>query len=419
MVDLIIILLSIPPLLISIFYLTKGFLNTAVVIYPVFFVFYISPSFLNILYGIPNYSPKFENFRVASNDYLTDVIYSTFVCALLVFFTWKLLASRKRKLIKGITYGKSTINKLLFLFSMSGIILVFFAPNPEVYFVYGEIRGMYGSEDYIYYAYVSFACVISAFCVLILRFNCGNKINVVKGMILVTILILDAFFNGKRLLMFFIPVYFMIGYLYSNNKGLDAIKVLLSFLVFISLYNFYTDEIKFKNLNTKSDEEIYEGLRIDFGRDDVLKYAIYKNIVVGESIVDYPGQTILGTLVAYIPRSYFPNEEMKPYPYAQYLTNSLVYNQSGAGLKGWTVTTSFIDEFISNFWVLGFFVVILFYNKCFNYVDELESQNYRFYFYIVLAFLHVIHPHGFMPLVYVGLFIIIKNILKSYRVRIN
>ncbi|ELA6649975.1 O-antigen polymerase [Vibrio alginolyticus] len=419
MTDIIIILLSIPPLLISFNYIIKGVLSSAVVIYPVFFIFYVSPSFLNTLYGVPNYSAKFENFRIANDDHLTAIIYSSFVCLILIYFTYKLLSSKKANLIRSNSIGNPVVNKLLLFFSFSGIALVFFSPNPEVYFNYGDIRGMYGTEDYLFYAHVSFACVISAFCVLMLRFFYGKNINSIKGIVLVIILILDAFFNGKRLLMFFIPVYFMIGYFFSNNKWLEAIKVLLSLIIFVTFYNVYTDEIKFKNLNYKSEEEIYEGLRIDFGRDDVLKYSIYKNIVVGESIVEYPGQTILGTLVAYLPRSFFPNEEMKPYPYAQYLTNSLVYNQSGAGLRGWTVTTSFIDEFISNFGILGFLLVILFYNKCFNYIDKLDSQNYRFFFYIIFAFLHVIHPHGFMPLVYIGIFMIVKLHFKSYRFRAN
>ncbi|PMG73686.1 hypothetical protein BCU84_18750 [Shewanella sp. 10N.286.51.B7] len=301
----------------------------------------------------------------------------------------------------------------LILLSISSLLLVFFSPNPEIYFDYGKIRSLYGTADYDFYVYVSFACVISAFCILLLRFFYGANISIFKSILLLTILTLDIVFNGKRLLMFFLPVYFMIGYFYSNKKKYEVIKVILSFLLFISFYSYYTDEVKFDI--SKSEEEVYSNLRIDFGRDDVLKFAIYKTLIQGESIVDYPGQTMVGAIMAYIPRSMFPHDEMKPYPYAQYLTNQLVYNEQGAGLRGWTVTTSFIDEFVSNFGWLGFLCVLLFYYKSFKYIDCLKSQNQRFYFYIVLAFLHVVHPHAIMPLLYFALFLIVKNGFSFYK----
>ncbi|MEH6731299.1 MAG: O-antigen polymerase [Pseudoalteromonas distincta] len=413
MTDVIIMFLSVPPLLVSCWYLLRGLLNTAVVIYPVFFLFYVSPSFLNVIYGVPVYPNKFDNLNAVNSDNSTVFIYGMFISLLLVFFTYKLLKSKKTRLAVDSIVISSLVIRGLFILSISSLLLVLFAPNPEVYFDYGKIRSLYGTEDYKFYVYVSFSCVISALCILILRFIHGENISNIKNLLFLTILILDVVFNGKRLLMFFLPVYFMIGYFFSKNKKVDIIKVLVSFIIFISFYTYYTDEIK--SDISKSEEQVYAALRIDFGRDDVLKFVINETLIKDGEILNYPGQTMFGAIVAYVPRSIFPNDEMKPYPYAQYLTNKLVYSERGAGLKGWTVTTSFIDELVSNFGWFGLLFVFLVYSKCFNYIDNLSSQNYRFYFYIVLAFLHVVHPHGIMPLVYLAFYLVMKSYFSGYK----
>ena len=68
-------------------------------------------------------------------------------------------------------------------------------------------------------------------------------------------------------------------------------------------------------------DSVYDMLRVDFGRDDVIKYVIYEEFFKKNHILDYPGQSFFSTLFIFIPRIIWPN---KPYSHYQYLTSSIL-----------------------------------------------------------------------------------------------
>ena len=90
---------------------------------------------------------------------------------------------------------------------------------------------------------------------------------------------------------------------------------------------------------------LYNNFRIDLGRDDVIKLAIYAELNPNRvQILDYSGQSLWFNCVCFIPRSLYPD---KPWPYAVYVTSAHLMHTRARPL-GWTMTTSWLDESIAN-----------------------------------------------------------------------
>lgn len=114
-----------------------------------------------------------------------------------------------------------------------------------------------------------------------------------------------------------------------------------------------------------SSSSIYDMLRVDFGRDDVIKYVINKEIIRGERILEYRGETFLSLIGAFIPRKMWPS---KPYPHYMYLTGSIL-NLSIHNLPAGT-TPSLLEMTICNFGFWGFAVGIIFLVWICNMIDR-------------------------------------------------
>lgn len=123
-------------------------------------------------------------------------------------------------------------------------------------------------------------------------------------------------------------------------------------LLLLSFSAFYL--IKIRPLSNTNFDGVYEMLRVDFGRDDVIKYAINEEIINGERILDYRGQSFIGLIASFIPRKVWPN---KPYPHYMYLTSSIL-SLNKFNLPAGT-TPSLLEMTICNFGKLGFLVGIL------------------------------------------------------------
>jgi len=115
-------------------------------------------------------------------------------------------------------------------------------------------------------------------------------------------------------------------------------------LLLASFSILYQGVIRQMRPGTTTSADLYESMRVDYGRDSRVKMVAYSLLHPSEmTILDFPGQTVLFDIGAWIPRSVWPE---KPYPYAVYFTSAML----GQPVQdmGWGMTTSLFDEVISN-----------------------------------------------------------------------
>ena len=174
-------------------------------------------------------------------------------------------------------------------------------------------------------------------------------------------------------------------------------------------YYSYANFIKLSTMVVNNDL-IYFYLRHELGRDDTMQFAIYQTIVNGREIMEYRGQSFIATILNYFPRDFYSN---KPYPYSQYFTNNLLYGRIGAGLLGWSVTTSILDEFVANFHFLGLPLSLVFIAYFIQYIDKQAKINIKLFFMFLFVLLVMLHTSPYALLVYIAGWIVIKQTFKK------
>jgi hypothetical protein len=101
-----------------------------------------------------------------------------------------------------------------------------------------------------------------------------------------------------------------------------------------------------------SDARTYTDMRVDYGRDLVLRQALLPEVEEGEPpILEYRGQSFLFYSTLPVPRLMWPD---KPWPFAVYQTSRML-DISPRSL-GWGITTSWLDECIANFGLPGMLI---------------------------------------------------------------
>jgi hypothetical protein len=100
-----------------------------------------------------------------------------------------------------------------------------------------------------------------------------------------------------------------------------------------------------------SPQVAYETARIDYGRDHDLKLAMYCEITNARQILSYRGESLVFYLTMAVPRSVWPE---KPLPYSTYMAAAALNVKPR--FFGWSVTTSILDEAITNFGWFGLLV---------------------------------------------------------------
>jgi hypothetical protein len=121
--------------------------------------------------------------------------------------------------------------------------------------------------------------------------------------------------NGKRHIVMIVAVQF--AYILWEKRlirGMRLLYVATIGILGLALFNhWYLEQFKYVGrLSQGASRSRYTEFRIDYGRDDVIKLAIYAELHPDQiSILEYRGQSMLFYATAFIPRSFFPD---KPYP---------------------------------------------------------------------------------------------------------
>lgn len=323
----------------------------------IIYVFCVLPILLNYSIGIPKYDTVYwyKVFIEPMNNENVSIMYDIYI--LVTMICLYLFVSRKNKKIElkeFNTFTSLTSNKVIAtLFIISPVILIICSGTLKNYMTFNvsSVRGL--SENNML-NYMTPLLLLST----ITYFSCIFKGKMCLKKVLISIVYFTAivWISGKR---FMIANILILSIFYINNMNIKEktkkrmfYMLPMLIIMLIAFSAFYL--IKVRPLSDTSVSSIYEMLRVDFGRDDVIKYVINQEIILNNRILEYRGQTIIGLIASFIPRKLWIN---KPYPHYMYLTGSIL-GLSIFNLPAGT-TPSWFEMCICNFSLFGFIIGVI------------------------------------------------------------
>lgn len=351
------------------------------------YIFCCVPIILNYLIGMPQYTVVYwykafvEPMNNADVSAIYD-IYITFAIFVLYIYGTKMnrrLVSRATE-INIVLRNENEKPWIYVLGIASPVLYVLLSGNASKFLIYSSmnLRGVSGQDNLILNSLI----LVSLFCACIMLFS--GRITAKKMCMLVLITLILAWLQGKRFIIAVMGVFYLFFLTKSElgEKGRKRVFWMLPIMgiTLIAFSAFYLAVIKpLSNMNFDS---VYDMLRVDFGRDDVIKYVIYEEFFKKNHILDYPGQSFFSTLFIFIPRIIWPN---KPYSHYQYLTSSIL-NLPISKLPAGT-TPCWYEMALCNFGYLGYLVgifgLIIF---CYfaDTMKQTKSKSLVFMFILVL-----------------------------------
>lgn len=322
------------------------------------YIFCCVPIILNYLIGMPQYTVVYwyKAFIEPMNNVDVSAIYDIYI-TFAIFALYIYGTKMNRRLVSRATELNTVLRDenekpWIYVFGIaSPVFYVLLSGNASKFLIYSSmsLRGVSGQDNLILNSLI----LVSLFCTCIMLFS--GRITAKKMCVLALITFILAWLQGKRFIIAVMGVFYLFFLTKSElgEKGRKRVFWILPIMgiTLIAFSAFYLAVIKpLSNMNFDS---VYDMLRVDFGRDDVIKYVIYEEFFEKNHILDYPGQSFFSTLFIFIPRIIWPN---KPYSHYQYLTSSIL-NLPISKLPAGT-TPCWYEMTLCNFGYLGYLVGI-------------------------------------------------------------
>ncbi len=345
---------------------------------------------------------------IATQNTQTAWIHAPF----LMFVASLLILSRKPSAYKNFnsTFGVGFKADVIFLYPLSFMLLVLCiylvisSPEPSSYLEYGlysraQTRHLVSYDMAAWHAWITTLATLCILCSGVLLMVQAHRKNIPALLFTyIPVVSLAAWFNGKRnavaMGLFFILL--VVGLKKNLSTGLKVLLVIFLLVAFTCYSSWYQARRGLDGVNT------VESYLLNFGRDHCLRLAIFTELN-GDEILEYRGQSFVFDLLAFIPRSFWPE---KPWPYATYFTSKAFGNRD-LHVYGWQVTTGIFDECISNFsWaglVIGPLIVL-----CLCRINDKDPRLFvRVCGYLIITLLQVVHLPAFYSIFYLWLILII------------
>jgi hypothetical protein len=331
--------------------LIRGRRSPILFAFPIHFIYCGLPLFLDVFVGIPLYV-IFPGFATAANDPTTRFLYCLYVAACPILWYSGVGASQSTMLGQVSSLNSAGRSHPLVPLLLGGVILlplamVLASPDPQMYLMYTpNQRDLYnrGSEAF-YHALVVKAIQLSSLAAALVVAR--SRRPWLATAVLMPCFIMNAWLHGKRNIVALILV-FLIYALWRRGRLTGHrlwVAGFVSAAIFFSFSFVYQSELRNETSGSHRDfTQQLENARVDFGRDHVIKLAIYSELArSSQPLIDYRGQILVYAATMPIPSSVFPN---KPTNYAEYvMTEAMGRPSPGGG----TMTTTCLAEAISNF----------------------------------------------------------------------
>jgi hypothetical protein len=384
----------------------KGNRSSILFVYFAFYALFVLPLGADLVLGLPNYETE-PGFWSASRDTTTIAAYCFVICLIPPF--WLRSRNCKRFEFDNRLPYRGLVTALLVLGLSLPALLVWFAPHPQLYGTYAFIvRQRVTLDVAVFHKVMSALTVVAVLCAALLIAS-SRKI-VLPSTIAILFSALAVWLNGKRAICAIAIVLFVLAFWY---RGLLKKKTLIWALaasafvlgIFTVSYESFARNISSDSI---SPEEMYNIVRIDYGRESRLQFALYAEFHSERiQILQYRGQSFFFLPTAWISRSDWPD---KPYPYAVYFTAAMLGESPSP--RGWGMTTSMLDESLSNCGFLGLFAgpwIVLF--VC-RRGDDCRDIKVSLLTVVIASLMLAVQLIAFAPLVLVWMALVLTRFFQ-------
>jgi hypothetical protein len=317
------------------------------------YAFFGLPLFLNYVYGLPTYERQ-AGLALMSDDATVQIIYCLYMLLVPLIL---LTVGRPRhinndggtSILDYISPMNATrLRWVLLFFALLPVGAFFLAPEKQIFAEYGEASQTlyeYSVETQAFFHYVALVSTLSVIAItgLLLLTPRLKAVSIVPYLPLLAV---ATWLNGKRFVLAVILL--LVCYVYWQRGILRGMKLLaVTGVLAVMLHGFsfyYMSTVRGFNLGTRSQQQLYDDFRIDFGRDHTVKMVLFAELNPDKlQVLEYRGQSLAFYAVMAVPRAVWPE---KPWPYAVYFTSAMTGVEPGR--LYWGMTTSILDEAIAN-----------------------------------------------------------------------
>lgn len=377
----------------------KNLINTQKTVYFIlilFYLIYVLPVGIDCIITYPSYEtwPQFQGFYVSYNDPLTRIVYDFWM--VVTYFLVDRLGSGRLRICLGTsrqsnnfsntgiytvpTEKKENIDRtlymILFFVALLPVLLVIMKKLPLgiLYTPLWLDNGIYNvvgtslQATYYYLQKLSYVSIVAAFLCLV---NGKKKKNYLTKAFLIVLIYALTCLEAKRAI-YAIVLIMVVAYLFVSaemKRSTKMVVLMLSVSAVVGLLFFTTEymmEFRHYGINY-SPVNTYTQIKMDFMRDDRVKFVIYKALNF-EGIVSYPFQSYITQLTSFFPLDLFLPVE----GYNKFFTAALLGVERGS-VSGW-VTTSIFDEALSNMGIFSVVIVPMFLGYISKITDEASNR---------------------------------------------
>lgn len=332
------------------------------------YIFYMIPLGLDWFYEMADYTYSgWWGFMIPRGDFFTNVLYDV-----LFLYTFYVLLIKTKSYKNQRNYSnkesqiKSIALYLLFiaLIPPVAVVLIMRQPAMLMAFQWREL-GIFSTSGS--YATIEKITYIAVSCSVLLFFS---KKNIILNLFSLLLLIMNVCIQGKRAILFYalinivIVLYIKFRKLQISPKKMTVLSMLAILLcaALMTLMINMTIAVKLeRGYDPNNTSAMYTTSRIDFFRDDRVRLSIYSCMNEEEvEILQYPAQTFVSDLFAFIPINYIASmADIHHYSYQTYFTHALERKKTDSFIDVQNrsyMTVCFISEMISN---IGFLLTLL------------------------------------------------------------
>lgn len=385
---------------------TKILSQTKILVFMIFFMFYIFPLCLDYVIGFPEYTSRTEDFTRAQEDTLSRIVYdmSLLICS------WMILRVKEKKIRSGlaVNFSKRTLSNVYMLLTI-GVILptvfVFILQMPQ-FMLYTP---MWRELDFINtpknYSFVEQLDFVGICCCIICLFGKLRNTSIFMRIFALSFLYVNICIEGKRGIIFFsllcIILLLIIHMQMDKKEGQELTKNFIKLAIYggiaIAIMLVVSVNVKIGRGYEEDPSIMNTALRIDFTRDDRVRYAIYEVLHPERlKILDYPGQTILPFITWIFPLNLFFSKVFNytPHNYSYYLSSALL--GGGISANESFMTPSVFGEIISNFYLLGIFIMPIF---SIWFIKKISNLPYPINLFVIITYAAwQMYPVGYIML---------------------